>query len=171
MIGFIIATKAQTRSSVTTSACANLIVPVSMTAQNAINFGITSKKIGVGGSVILSTKNAAIVYKGGVSGTAGEIAVSNAVFNITGASNHSFSLTLPTTITVENLDKGEMIIDKVKICFNNSSCDIAINNNSIANMLNTRGTNTFRLGARLNVKPNQSPGTYTGTYNVIVDYN
>ncbi|MEM9234621.1 MAG: DUF4402 domain-containing protein [Pseudomonadota bacterium] len=34
----------------------------------------------------------------------------------------------------------------------------------------TDGTDTFNLGARIRVQPNQAPGTYTGTFPVAVEY-
>ncbi len=35
---------------------------------------------------------------------------------------------------------------------------------------NNRGRRNFNVGARLTINPNQTPGTYSGTYTVTVDY-
>lgn len=173
MTGFSAILKAQTMASLSASAGATIIVPMTMTEQNAINFGATTKQIGVGGKVILSTNNAALDYQGGVTGTASGISASNAVFYITGAADYGYTLTMPNTITIEGPDSMMMIIDDLKIRFNNGSQEVAINQgaNSITNILNANGNDTFRLGGRLNINSDQLAGNYTGSYNVTVDYN
>jgi hypothetical protein len=172
MTGFSVVLSAQTLSSVNASAGATIIVPMTLTEQSALHFGATTKQLGVGGQVVLSTDNAALNYSGGVSGTAVGTPASNAVFSLSGNSNSSYTLSLPTSITIAEGD-ASMVIDDLKIRFDNATEDIAINagNNSVTKTLAANGTDTFRLGGKLNIGANQLAGHYTGTYNVTVDYN
>jgi hypothetical protein len=173
MTGFSVVVSAQTMSSVTASAGATIIVPLTLTEQNALHFGSTSKPLGVGGAVILSTENASLDYVGGISGSSMGAPASNAVFSLSGASNYGYTITLPTTITIVGPEASSMIIDDLKIRFSNTAEEMAIsqNNNSITKVLSTNGTDTFRLGGRLNVSADQIAGHYTGAYNVTVNYN
>jgi hypothetical protein len=172
-IGFTGNSKAQTLSTVNASAGATIIVPMTLTEQNSLNFGTSNKKSGVAGSVVLSTTGASRTFNGGVSGSSIGDPASNAVFNVTGAYDSSYSITLPTSITVVESGSMTMTINELKIRFSGSAEDIAINEgtNSISKMLSGRGNDSFRLGGKLNIESEQMAGFYSGTYSVTVDYN
>lgn len=172
-IGFTGNSKAQTLSTVTASAGATIIVPMTLTEQNSLNFGSTNKKIGVAGSVVLSTSDASRGFSGGVSGSLIGDPASNAIFNITGAYDSSYAITLPSSIIVREPGSMEMTINELKIRFSGAAQDIAINegNNSVSKMLNASGNDSFRLGGKLNIGSEQLAGIYSGTYSITVDYN
>ncbi len=172
-IGFTGNSKAQTLSTVSASAGATIIVPMTIKEENSLNFGTNTKKSGVAGSVVLSTTDASRDFNGGVSGSLIGNPASNAVFNVTGSSDSSYSITLPTSITVLESGSMAMIINELKIRFNDSAQDIAIRegNNSISKTLNDKGNDSFRLGGKLNIDSEQVAGLYSGTYSVTVDYN
>lgn len=165
--------KGQTLATVNASAGASIIVPMRLTEQNSLNFGSTNKQSGVAGSVVLSTSDASRDFNGGVSGSSIGDAPSNAVFNLYGKVGSSYSITLPTSITVFGQGSMSMTINELKIRFSGAANDIAINevNNSISEMLNTDGTDSFRLGGKLNIQSEQLAGLYSGTYSITVDYN
>ncbi len=166
-------TSAQTLATVNASAGASIIVPMRLTEQNSLNFGSTNKQSGVAGSVVLSTSDASRDFIGGVSGSSAGDAASNAIFNLYGKDSSSYSITLPTSITVVEPGSMSMTIDELKIRFSGGAGDIAINgaNNSISKMLSSDGTDSFRLGGKLNIQPEQAAGLYSGTYSITVDYN
>jgi hypothetical protein len=172
-IGFSGNSNAQTQSTIDASAGARIIVPMTLTEQNALNFGSTNKQSGVAGSVVLSTADASRGFKGGASGSLIGDPASNAVFNITGTHNSSYSITLPTSITIVEPGAAVMTIDELKIRFSSAAEDIPIieGNNSISKVLNGNGNDSFRLGGTLNIKSDQVAGVYSGTYSVTVDYN
>ncbi|HEY4616698.1 MAG TPA: DUF4402 domain-containing protein [Flavobacterium sp.] len=172
-IGFTANSKAQTLATVNSSAGASIIVPMRLTEQNSLNFGTSTKQSGVAGSVVLSAANAARDFNGGVSGSLIGEPASNAVFNVSGTYNSSYSITLPTSITVVEPGSTSMTINELKIRFNGAAEDIAINegNNSISKVLNSSGDDSFRLGGKLNIGSEQAEGLYSGTYYVTVDYN
>lgn len=172
-IGFTGNSKAQTLSTVTASAGATIIVPMTLTEQNSLNFGTTNKQSGVAGSVVLSTSDASRDFSGGVSGSLIGDPASNAIFNITGAYDSSYAITLPSSITVMETGSMAMTINELKIRFSGGSADIAITegNNSINKVLNGNGNDSFSLGGKLNIESEQVAGIYSGTYSVTVDYN
>jgi hypothetical protein len=172
-IGFSINGNAQTMSNVNASAGARIIVPMTLTEQNALNFGSTNKQSGLAGSVVLLTADASRDFNGGVSGSLTGDPASNAVFNITGSHDTSYSITLPSSITVVEPGSMIMTINELKIRFSSAAEDIAINdgNNSLSKVLNGNGNDSFRLGGKLNIEFKQVEGLYSGTYSVSVDYN
>ncbi|EIA08540.1 DUF4402 domain-containing protein [Flavobacterium frigoris] len=172
-LGFTANSKAQTLSTANASAGATIIVPMTLTEQNSLNFGSTNKKLGVAGSVVLSTADASRDFNGGVSGSSFGDPATNAVFNITGANDSSYAITLPSSITVMEPGSMTMTINELKIRFSGAAQDIAINegSNSVSKMLNASGNDSFRLGGKLNIGSEQLAGSYSGTYSVTVDYN
>jgi hypothetical protein len=170
---FTVKTNAQTASTVNATAGARIIVPMTLTGQNSLNFGTTNKQSGVSGSVVLSTTDASRDFNGGVSSSVIGDPASNAVFNVSGSYNSSYSISLPTSIIVVEPGSMTMNINELKIRFINATTDIAIydGNNSISKVLNGRGNDSFKLGGKLNLGPEQVAGLYSGTYSITVDYN
>jgi hypothetical protein len=170
---FTVKTNAQTASTVNATAGARIIVPMTLTGQNSLNFGTTNKQSGVSGSVVLSTTDASRDFNGGVSSSVIGDPASNAVFNVSGSYNSSYSISLPTSIIVVEPGSMTMTINELKIRFSNATTDIAIydGNNSISKVLNGKGNDSFKLGGKLNLGPEQAAGLYSGTYAVTVDYN
>jgi hypothetical protein len=170
---FTVKTNAQTASTVNATAGARIIVPMTLTGQNSLNFGTTNKQSGVSGSVVLSTTDASRDFNGGVSSSVIGDPASNAVFNVSGSYNSSYSISLPSSIIVVEPGSMTMNINELKIRFINATTDIAIydGNNSISKVLNGRGNDSFKLGGKLNLGPEQVAGLYSGTYSITVDYN
>lgn len=165
--------KAQSAKSVTATAGASIIVPMTLAETNTLNFGTTTKQAGLGGSVVLSTSDASRDYNGGVSGSSIGDSPSNAIFEIYGTHNKSYSISLPTSIVITEPGSSVMVINDLKVRFVNSAADVSINetNNNISQVLGEKGTSSFRLGGKLNIDSDQEGGIYAGTYVVTVDYN
>jgi hypothetical protein len=173
MIAYTVNVNAQTLSTINASAGARIIVPMTLSEQNSLNFGTSIKQAGVAGTVVLYTGDSSRDFNGGVSASAIGDPASNAVFNLTGTYDSTYSITMPTTITVVEPGSTTMTIDELKIRFENASEDILINegNHSISNVLDANGTDSFRLGGKLNIGSDQVAGVYSGSYMVTVDYN
>ncbi|UQD57335.1 DUF4402 domain-containing protein [Flavobacterium sp. K5-23] len=165
--------KAQSGASVNASAGASIVVPMKLSEKNSLNFGTSTKQVGLGGSVVLSTGDASRDFNGGVSASSIGESPSNAIFEISGTHNKSYSITLPSSITIAESGSSTMIIDDLKVRFVNTTGDILINegNNSLSQVLSDNGTSSFRLGGKLNIDSDQEAGMYSGTYVVMVDYN
>ena len=83
-----------------------------------------------------------------------------AVFNITGAANSSYSVTLPSdgTITISNGNQAMSVTG-----FSAAPA-------SGVATLNGDGVGAFKVGGKLDVPANQPSGEYTGMFDVIVTY-
>jgi hypothetical protein len=111
------------------------------------------------GTVVLSPAGARSTTGGctlpAVTGT-----VSQAVFNVTGQANATYSITLPANHTISS---GA----------NNMTVDVFTSNPTPTGTLSAGGSETLNVGATLNVAGSQASGTYTnaGGFTVTVNYN
>lgn len=82
-----------------------------------------------------------------------------ASFNVTGTANSAYNVTLPNTgITISN-GSSSMVVN---------SFTVSPASNTLK--LNSEGLSAFNIGGKLEVSANQSPGNYTGTFDVTVAY-
>ena len=86
---------------------------------------------------------------------------SPATWSVSGLAGESYSITLPTSVTLlfGGTSNPNMIVNSFE------------HNAGVAPALDASGNDTFNVGATLNVNPNQAPGTYSRTYVVAVAYN
>lgn len=142
------------QNTATTNASAKIVNPIAISQTGALAFG----KIAAGstaGTVALTT-GGVISKTGGVTLIASTIGV--ATYTVTGEAGATYLITLPSSTTVKNSSNDEMTID-------------TYNHNITGNPTLTGGTQTFSVGATLNVDASQPAGDYTGTYDVTVAYN
>ncbi len=85
-------------------------------------------------------------------------AVAAASFDVTGGANLGYSITLPASATISSGG-------------NNMTVNAFTDSLGGTGTLSGAGTQTFTVGATLNVGASQPAGSYTGTFNVTVDYN
>jgi hypothetical protein len=166
--GFSTKAIAQTSATVTgTTAGAQLIIPMAIGQDSPLHFGTINLVAGVGGTVVLSTVNAARSFTGGVVASAVTPLATNAAYHVTGTKNESYALTLPATITVTETvgNSASMVISDLKARFLGAADDAVIST------LSATGTDSFTVGGTLTVSPSQVGGIYAGAFNVTVDYN
>lgn len=147
---------AQTSASASFTASVTIIQPIGITTTSQMNFANVDAQ--QGGAVVLSPDNTRSATGGVVLDDASQ--VSAAAFEITGEEDFTFSITLPQEEYVLSNGTEEMIIKDF-------TSNLA-NQGQLAG-----GATTVRVGATLNVNPNQKPGVYTspGAMNVTVNYN
>jgi hypothetical protein len=132
------------QATATFTASATIIEPIGITTTSNMHFA--SLDAGSGGSVILSPEDQRLAT-GGVDLAAGG-KVSAAAFQITGQQGFSYSLSLPQGEFLLSSGKDEMVLKD----FTSSLKE----NGSL-----TGGVAEVKIGASLNVKPNQTPGNYS----------
>ncbi len=79
-----------------------------------------------------------------------------ASFDVSGQGDYTYSVTLPASTTLVDGATNEMTVDTFA---DNST-----------GTLDGAGAETFNVGATLNVGADQIAGSYTGTFDVSVDY-
>jgi len=137
------------------TASATIIAPITITTTSQMNFASIDAKNG--GDVVLTPDNNRY--------TIGEVelddasTVAAASFTVTGQKGYTYDISLPKSEHILTNGSEEMIIK-------NFTTDL--NSGSLAD-----GSQTFRVGATLQVNPNQQPGMYAtpGSLNVTVNYN
>ena len=85
-------------------------------------------------------------------------------FNVTGEPNSTYSVTLPTaSIDLEHDGSGTL---------SGTITTLSVSNflENSTETLSASGTESFQVGATLNVAANQAGGVYTGTFDVTVAY-
>ncbi|GAA3930755.1 DUF4402 domain-containing protein [Chitinophaga oryziterrae] len=143
---------------VTANATATIVTPISITKTADMNFGNVAVQSSTAGTVVLATDNSR-TQTGGVTLPATTGTVSAAIFTVNGESAYTYTVTLPSSLTISN-----------------SSINMTINAfSSTPSGTGTlsSGSQTLKVGATLNVAAAQAAGTYTSTtpFNVTVNYN
>lgn len=105
-----------------------------------------------GGRTIISGLSGVVLVPSAPASTAGS-------FLVAGEPNVQVNITLPTSVTLNGSNGGTMTVTNF----------VALPGSTSAT-LNASGNVTLKVGANLNVGAAQKNGTYTGTYNVIVNY-
>jgi hypothetical protein len=142
---------AQNEQSASADAAANIITPMNIIKDVDLNFGNIAAGSSAG-TVELTTagvRNPTNVILPSVAGT-----VTAAQFTVTGLEDSNYVITLPASATISN-GGNNMTIDNFT--------------DDASNVL-TGGTETFNVGATLNIGAGQAVGQYTGDFEVTVDY-
>lgn len=138
---------AQSSATATGDALANIIQPITIVNDAALNFGDIVADA-VGGSVVVDTAGAAT--SGTLTLLGGESA---AAFTVTGAAGRTFDVSSDLNTTITEAGGATMTVDTFSF-----SCDPC----TIGDPLTVGGT--------LTVGANQTAGAYSGTFDVTVSY-
>ena len=144
----------------TATASSTIVTPIGITKTVDMNFGNVAINSTTAGTVVLAPAGTR-TSTGGVTlpATAGTVAA--AEFNVTGANNYTFSITLPSTS------------HEIKSGSNTMSVTGFTSTPTPTGTLSATGSATVKVGATLNVSAGQAAGTYTSVtpFEVKVNYN
>lgn len=140
------------------NASADIVPAIAISNTAALEFGQVASS-GSTGTVSISAAG----VRGSLGGVTlgNQITVSAASFDVTGAANNTYAITLPSSITLDDGASHTMTVDT----FVSSPTVVA------SGTLSALGAQTLTVGATLHVGINQVAGDYTGSFNVAVDYN
>ena len=143
----------------TAKASSTIVTPIGITNTKNMDFGNVAINASAGGTVVLAPAGTR-TSTGGVTlpATAGTVAA--AEFNVTGANNYTFSITLPSTS------------HEIKSGSNTMSVTGFTSTPTPTGTLSA-GSAIVKVGATLNVSAGQAAGTYTSVtpFEVTVNYN
>lgn len=149
--------KAATAGPATGSATAIIIGALTLThnAAATLNFGTTVS--GTAGTIVVSAKDGTststgVTFNSGITTQDG--------FTVIGAAGQSFTVTLPSTVTVTS-GANTMTVSALT-----SFCGVAATSSCVASVT---GTN-IGVGGTLTVPASQATGTYNGTYPLSITY-
>jgi hypothetical protein len=152
-----VASFAQTEN---TDAFANIVNPITISETRALHFGTLSVSATAGTCVL--TAAGVRSQTGGVTLTSFTPTATSAAYTVTGSANLNYAITLPAApITVTRGGGSETM----------TVSTYTSNKVGNAGTLNGSATDTFTVGATLNVNASQVAGLYQGNFNVTVAYN
>ena len=144
-------------ATMTGSANATIIQPISIVAINALRFGVMAQPTAAG-TVTVSTSGAVTTSGGMVGNTAiaqGSAGPQAGTFRVSGDPGRQFFVTLPNSATVAK-----------------TGASMTINLFTVGALTGSPvGTLDIAVGGTLSVQAAQSVGTYTGTYQITASYN
>ena len=137
------------------TATATIVTPLSIVAAQNLAFG----------KIAASTGGTVVISAAGVRSKTGAVTLvstgstqSQALFNLTGDPNSTYSITLPVTATITS---GA----------NTMTVGTFTSNPPATGTLSANGTQTVNVGGTLTVASGQVAGSYTGTFVFTADYN
>jgi hypothetical protein len=145
--------------SATSSASATIVGPIAIANTAALSYGNVA---------VNSTAGTVVITPAGVRSTTGGCTLpavtgspTAASFNVTGAANYTYAITLPAAATT--ISSGA----------NNMTVDTWTSTPSSTGTLSAAGTQTLTVGGTLHVAGSQASGTYTSAtpFTVTVNYN
>jgi hypothetical protein len=156
-------TKVMAQATENTAAAAKIVTPLSITETSSLHFGTMAVLAGTPGTCVLSTQGAR-TQTGGVNLSIQAPSASNAAYNVAGAVNTTYAITLPATITVTSGTES-MTINSILARTVSAGVD------GLTGTLSASGSDSFTVGGTLNVSAGQVTGVYNGTFDVTVAYN
>lgn len=146
---------AQYDKSATANATATIITPIDITKSTDLSFGNIIAS-GTTGTVTVDLNNTRTRTDGAsfpsVPGT-----ISSAEFTVTGLTGTAYTVTLPNN-------------GQIKLSGTGKDMELTGFTHNASGTLTT-GSETFKVGATLNVDKDQAAGSYAGSFPVIVNYN
>jgi hypothetical protein len=147
------------QSTATATATATVITPIAISKNTDMNFGNVAVQAANAGTVVLApdgtrTRTAGVTLPA-VAGT-----VTAATFTVTGSGTSTYSITLPTSVTLTHTNGVE------------SMTATSFTSTPSGTGALVAGTQDIAVGATLNVTGGQLAGVYTSTnFDVTVNYN
>jgi len=155
VLGFSAVSFGQSSATASASASATILGPLTLTHTDNLVFG-TLVPTAAAGTVVLTPGGTATGT--GVTVTA-IVTPTAAKYTAGGTANRTYAITLPANDVVTIVSGGNNM--KVQ----DFTCSIASGD------LGAGASQDFTVGATLEVGASQAAGSYTGTYNVKIDYN
>ena len=157
LTGISISTFAQV--SATANASATIVTPIAISKTVDMNFGNVAVSA-TAGTVVLTPAGSRSLTGGVTLPTiAGTVAAAS--FNVTGANNYTYTITLPSTALPITSGANTMSVNSFT------------SNPATTGTLSATGSQTLNVGATLNVSASQAAGSYTSVtpFTVTVNYN
>lgn len=144
-------------ASATGTATATVFTPITISAVDNLAFGTFAPGSG-GGTIVITAGTGAIASTGDVVLDSGST-TSDATFNIGGNASDTYAITLPSTATITDSVSGETM-----------TVSTFTSDPATSGSLDASGVGLLAVGATLTVAAGQTPGNYTGTFTVEVNY-
>jgi hypothetical protein len=159
------AARAGTSDSATGALTGTIIRPILVTASQGLQFGVVVRPSAGSGTVTLSNAGALTVIGAGAIALPSS-APQAATFTASGEGGQSFALTIDSSVTLTNAAPGGGTLAVATT--NDAGCTVLC---TLPGSLGASGALTFHVGGTFAVSSTTPTGTYSGTLNVLVNYN
>ena len=149
-----------------TTASARIVQAIAIVKDRDLSFGqivagasatvVTVANTSAGARTFDLTRAGGGAYNGGTAGTT-STGITSAQFTVSGYDNTTFSISLPSTVTLNGPSSATMTVSNLQHDAGTTPALVG-------------GTKVFYLGADLTVAASQAAGAYTGAFDVTVDY-
>jgi hypothetical protein len=159
------ATKVNAQATASASATATIITPIGLTNldNQSLSFGNIAVTTGADVTLTAAASTSRTKSGNGVTfSTANPGTLSAAKFQVTGTTGYTYDVTLPGDNDV-TIDDG--------VGGGTAMAVTTFTRSTVAAISATAASNVFYVGATLAVGSAQTAGNYSGTFNVIVNYN
>lgn len=143
-----------------TDAFANIVNPITISETRSLHFGTLSVSTSAGTCILAPAGTR--TKTGGVTLTSFTPTATSAAYSVTGAANVAYNITLPTSSVTVTRSGGSQTMTIT--AFTSSKT-------GNAGTLSGAGSDSFTVGATLNVGASQVAGLYQGNFNITVAYN
>lgn len=147
-------TSAVTAASINGTAAANVITPLGISETTGLNFGDVS--VGTGGGTVSIDFTNGRTATGDAEAVTGGTTPAAGAYLVTGTGTKTYSISLPGSTTITD--------GAVTMTVNGFS------HNAGATPALSGGTDTFNIGATLNINGGQAVNAYSGTFPLTVNY-
>ncbi|MFM5947674.1 MAG: DUF4402 domain-containing protein [Novosphingobium sp.] len=160
------------RVNATGASQATVVAPLSLIKIRDLKFGRIAART-VAGTVTVNPNTGACTVTGPILSVGG---CGFSEFAGMGTRRMNVRIQIPTTVTLTGPGGATMLADTFTLATSPDLSYIGGNGNGIGNgnrrysINSNTGIFTFRIGGRLNVRANQAPGVYNGTFSVTVVY-
>jgi hypothetical protein len=143
-----------------TDAFANIVNPITISETRSLHFGTMSVSSSAGTCILAPAGTR--TQTGGVTLTNFTPTATSAAYSVSGAASIAYNITLPSTSVTVTRSGGSQTMTITAFTSNKTGN---------ASILSGTGTDSFAVGATLNVGASQVAGLYQGNFNVTVAYN
>lgn len=163
---------AKEKATTAASAQATVVAPLTLVKVTDLNFGRVAART-TAGTVTVNVNTGACTTTGGL---IHQGSCQFAEFAGMGTKRMTVRIQAPTTITLAGPAGATMLVDTIALGTAPELQFLGGNGNGLGNgnrryeIVSNTGIFTFRVAGRLNVAANQRPGVYTGTFQVVVQY-
>jgi hypothetical protein len=164
MAGFTTKTMAQVTEN--TAAGANILTALSIAENLPMHFGTMGVLAGTGGTCVVTTAGVRSATSGVTLSLLAPL-FSLATYTVTGEPLYTYSITIPSTITVTHTDLSTTMTIGTLLAKSTSGAE----SHTATGTLAAGGTESFTVGGTLTVIAAQLAGVYAGTFDVTVAYN
>ena len=159
LIGLSGTAMAQHRNSASADASAKIVSGITLEKTRDLNFGSIVRSAS-GGTVTINATSGALTYTGVTRGQTND--QTTAAFRTTGESSYLYTISFPESIRIGRQNGN-----------GNGSAQMTVRSFTAsegAGTLSREGTQSFNVGATLEVGANQETGQYNGSFEVTVQY-